>query len=133
MQIVTTISDFFRGDSVHLQLQLRDDDDQYITLAGPTSWQFWLTFKEHKTDGDILAPLQVMFEPDITNDPDDLLTKGIIDLYLPASLTSVLPAKRLFWDIQVVYDATEIKTVAYGTVLVKRDITRDGLAGGGGK
>jgi hypothetical protein len=113
MATLTTLPDFYRGDSLRYTLAVKEDG----VALDITGARITLTLKKSTMQEDDDAALQQDF---IITDP----TAGLAEIeVLPADTTDLEP-RQYYWDIQLVTAAGIVATYA-GTVTCKPDVTRE--------
>jgi hypothetical protein len=103
-----------KGDSCLLRLELIDENNEAVDMAGATAT---LTVKEYLNDASIKEKISLqMFEH-----PDSDPAGGIIFFkFLPIN-TQNLQIKKYYWDIQVNRDA-DIYTILRGDIYIEAEI-----------
>lgn len=105
---------FFRGDDVSIKVVVTDENNEPVPIGGSI---IWLTLKNDPSDSDSDAVLQKK----VTS--HDYPDKGISSIEL-TNLETDIPTDTYFYDIQIKLDSGIIKTIDYGKVKVKEDITK---------
>jgi hypothetical protein len=103
----------FRRDTTSIKVTVKDSDEVIFNLTGYDSK---LTVKKNPTDTDskaVIGPIT-----GTSTDP----TTGLIEFELEIADTNI-PAGTYFFDIQINYGTTDIKTVSYGRIVILQDIT----------
>lgn len=112
-----------RGDDEYIDLTLATASG---TAADLTNVDLWFTVKESINDADLDAillkrtPVQVV----VLNPATSGLAYVVIDGADTKDLRARLLEKELYWDVQLLDGANKIQTVASGTLVVTRDVTR---------
>ena len=108
--------DFFAGDTVKIRIYLKDKNGNPISVDG---FEFVVTMKKRPTDPDEEAVVQKIINA--TDNPDD--PQGFTEIVLEAYETRLIPAGEYFYDVQMKSDTGDVKTILYGRVRVKQDVT----------
>lgn len=115
----------YRGDTLNIDFQVKDDDGSVVDLSGATAW---FTVKDQLTDSDASAIFQYQAtEPTATTGITwTNASQGKYRVSINPADTDNLgdTVQELHWDSQVKTSAGEIYTVEKGKLLVEPEVTR---------
>lgn len=74
--------------------------------------------RQKKTDPSFTAVF------DVTADPDQITNPGLMTVSLDAANSSLLVARRYYWDLEITWPNAEVQTILAGIVSVTQDVTK---------
>lgn len=119
MPLTETTITFYSGDKKTVLIPLQNEADG-TSFTPSTNYNLIFTAKIKNTASDAEAKFQYLTGAGITHS-----TSNASVVFHPND-TRALGGKTLYWDIQAQHltNADDIRTVAYGTIVLKRDTTR---------
>jgi hypothetical protein len=111
-QIIT----IFRRDTQTIKVTITDSDGSVFNLTG---YDTWFTVKKNPTDADAKAVIGPIAGS--STGP----TTGVCEFALSVTDTNV-SAGTYYFDVQINDGTTDVKTVAYGRIVILQDITVGG-------
>lgn len=105
-----------RGDTYKIRVNVVDDLGAPVNIENRS---IYFTMKRQLPDADDVAPIQIANQL-IGIDSQN----GVANIVVPAALTSTLEATNYWYDIQLVKDNEEVRTILRGRILVEMDVTR---------
>lgn len=117
----------YRGDTWLRCLTITDAASGSTSIVGNpiniTGWYFWITIKKSVNDSDGQALFQKKFI--VGDDVRDKPVQGIVWIEIPPTVTDSIPVGKYVYDLQIVMADGQVKTVDFGNLVVKSDVTRN--------